>query len=244
MGSIVAYDPGSFFILRIHKSWVGNPALRWTNTYEMVSTGPGGLPELIAAANKVYTLERACAGYPAFFDSFTIGTWEPDGTPYDPNTFVTYGINTVGQRTFNGDPEPAEMSVFVRKVLQTGRQGRVMWRANLAEGDVNSVGGLPGFANNGYATAFNAAKVSSGIPAMFFGGDDPIHLASLTATGDHWREVMDMTVNSVRNVNMNHRYFDVNSASAAIVMVESGRENIFGEAELMPVSQSDQPYIP
>lgn len=244
--NIIAYDQGVFFILRIFKFWLTNPALRWVNNYELVSTQAGGLPELIAAANKVYTLERLCHLQVTAFDRFSIGTWTPDSVPYNPNAFVTYGINTIGQRAGSGDAAPAETAVMIRKGMQTGRQGRAFWRGCLVEPDLAASGGLPVFATSLFANTFIQAKTTSAIAGMFLGGADPIHLCSLTRTGDYFREVTDMNVDRVLNVNMNHRYYDQGGPGPMTSIFSSNQGNVFGEAPYEPAQDEwpEEPELP
>jgi len=64
----------------------------------------------------------------------------PDSLPYNPNTLATFPLSTFATRTITTEALPLEMCLFVRRNVNFGRDGRLLYRGVLTEGDMTELG--------------------------------------------------------------------------------------------------------
>lgn len=209
------------FKIEIVKSLVANPAIRWRNTYEGYFGGEFsgvGFNGLIAAANKILAFERAIHLTAVSFIQHTVSTYIEDGEPYAPDSFVTTPIaaGTLGTRPSDGgDAQPLRVALYVRRLVQFGRQGKLFYRGVLQEGDVSASAGTAFLTNAGaMQTLVNDALVLSGVddmlvPTLTLGGFK-LAIVGATATAS-WsaRPVMGLVAAGVTIISNDHRYYDV-----------------------------------
>jgi hypothetical protein len=132
---------GEVFTVRVYKR---TGQFLWANTYEIVavsSESNTGEAFWTAVANKFVQLERNMHWAFVAIDRVVISSYVPDGTPYNPTSFISLpaGVFGIYQDTF--DIVPASICALVRKNVTYGRDGRNLYRGVLSEKDV--VGGFP-----------------------------------------------------------------------------------------------------
>jgi hypothetical protein len=131
--------PASFRV-SVYKDWLTLSNSPWVNTYEFTSdtlTTPvevaaEGIPELIADA------ERGIHLTSVMFDRAVVSTYGADGNPYDPETFVSVPLTGFGFRTFFTQALDINAVFKVRRLVSSGRNGKLAYRGCLIEGDVSA----------------------------------------------------------------------------------------------------------
>jgi len=129
----------------------------WANTWEL----DAGLETWIADNDMV------CAALAAFHQSvllppFTVdrvvlSSWVPDGEPYDPSTFYVKQIQAPGLRNLdNREYQPLTSTLVVKRTGAVGRQGTMLLRGFLHEGDIAN-GVVPQGVLTDIQTALSAA---------------------------------------------------------------------------------------
>lgn len=131
-------EPFSLVIRKHHSSRPDRP---WYNSYEFRNYTATGLSDLLTACLSIAIFESRLHRATTVFQSFTLSTWENDGTPYNPDTFVTRPLDLVGVVSALDEAMPLETCWRTSWLPQTGRQGFRLYRNCLAEGDVTSPAG-------------------------------------------------------------------------------------------------------
>jgi len=130
---------GELFTVRVYKAF---GALFWANNYEFRATQDVTFAQTVIfdLVNRLVDLERPL--YPNYIrlDRAVVSTYQPDSRPYNPDTFTTVPINADGTATISGDAMPIEYCVFVRRVVASGRPGKLLYRGVLDEGSVGTLG--------------------------------------------------------------------------------------------------------
>ena len=126
---------GEVVTARVYKR---SGAFLWANNYEVQANTDIADPAvaLQELSDRLVALERSIHLGGVFIDRVTISTYAPDSQPYDPDTLATFPYTTEGLRAYNGEALPLEVCLFVRRNTNFGRDGRLLYRACLAEGDV------------------------------------------------------------------------------------------------------------
>jgi len=124
---------------RVYKYHAG---FSWANNYEIQAVNDIPDPEfaLQALADRLVSLERAVHLNITMIDRVTISTYAPDSQPYNPDALATFPYNLLGQRAISGDILPLEICLFVRRSVDFGRDGRLLYRGCLTEPDVATTG--------------------------------------------------------------------------------------------------------
>jgi len=163
---------GGVITVRVYKSFSG---YSWANNYEVqaLQNLPNAGFVLPTLADRFVALERVLHIPAVIIDRVTISTYAPDSRPYNPDTLATYAYNQPGQRTVTGDAMPLEACLFVRRITDFGRNGRILYRGCLYEADV----GVFGFRQNIFPQALNAIR-------------NLITSWAQTGLGELWRLVM------------------------------------------------------
>jgi len=164
---IDAVQTGEVFTVRTYKTYVG---YSWANTYEVQSvTEPlNSISAVESLAFAFVGLEQQIHLQGVIIDRIVVSTYVPDGQPYEPTSFTTIPVSTSGQRSPGSDVLPLEMCLFVRRNAPSGRDGRLLYRGCLTEGDMSAAafrpliwsGAVAEFQNI-FATWFNAAFPSN-----------------------------------------------------------------------------------
>jgi hypothetical protein len=128
---------GEVVTVRIYKQFGG---YLWANNYEVAATTnvPDPVVALQELADRLVTLERNIHLRGVFIDRVTISSYAPDSQPYDPDTLATFPYTLEGVRNYNGEAVPLELCLFVRRNTNFGRDGRLLYRGCLSEGDITA----------------------------------------------------------------------------------------------------------
>jgi hypothetical protein len=128
---------GEVVTVRIYKQFAG---YLWANNYEVAATTnvPDPVVALQELADRLVTLERNIHLRGVFIDRVTISSYAPDSQPYDPDTLATFPYTLEGVRNYNGEAVPLELCLFVRRNTNFGRDGRLLYRGCLSEGDITA----------------------------------------------------------------------------------------------------------
>jgi len=128
---------GEVVTVRIYKQFGG---YLWANNYEVAATTnvPDPVVALQELADRLVTLERNIHLRGVFIDRVTISSYAPDSQPYDPDTLATFPYTLEGVRNYNGEAVPLELCLFVRRSTNFGRDGRLLYRGCLSEGDITA----------------------------------------------------------------------------------------------------------
>jgi len=132
---------GEVFTVRVYKVF---NQYRYANTYEIVaqsSESDTGEVFWTGIAGRFASLESQLVFPFIQIDRVVISSYVPDGSPYNPTSFISLPVNIFGTRQISGDIAPANLCLVVRKNVTYGRDGRNFYRGNLLESDV--VGGFP-----------------------------------------------------------------------------------------------------
>jgi hypothetical protein len=129
------------FTVRVYKLY---NQYRWANTYEIVAvsdqqnTGETFWRQL---ADRFASLESSILFQPIQVDRIVISSYVPDGTPYNPTSFISLPYSIFGTRPADVEILPAEICMVVRKNVVYGRDGRNFYRGTINES--NMVSGFP-----------------------------------------------------------------------------------------------------
>jgi hypothetical protein len=130
---------GEVITARVYKVHTG---YKWANNYEIQATSgitdPPG--QLLAIANRLVALEAAIHLNIVLIDRVTISTYAPDSLPYNPDTLASFPYTQLGQRSPSGDILPLEACLYVRRNVDFGRDGRLLYRGCLTEADAATTG--------------------------------------------------------------------------------------------------------
>lgn len=207
-----ALDPfaGEIFVLRLWKTLITNPSVRWVNTYECRFQDAGTLEDLESLALGLETFEAELALNSTQFLYATASTWLPEGEPpYDPDRFATFPLSMTGQKAFSaGTQMDLRTCLRIRRVVPTGFQGKLELRNCLVETDVIAPAGTNALADpGGMAAAVAAAITAGGINANLAGGlSNP--LLAIVSANMATRYITALVPNGVSNIPLNHKYFD------------------------------------
>lgn len=214
----------STFIIRIFKSWgVRDPERRWVNTYEVTTTSSSTPPAQEDTMMAFVEAEREIHHHKVQFLSATISTWVEDSRPYDPGSFNTYELSTVGKRDTPDAHalEALDLNVIylIKRQTVSGRSGKLFYRGCVLELDVEMAGDGRFQISTGAAiaeagTAFSAYQTAMAPFLDDGGGASKLALISKIAGSLTIRPVTELHVGNIGVNRRNHRYF--NRAAAAL----------------------------
>lgn len=141
-------SPGEVLTVRVYKALVSRPDAVWANTYEFqVESGvtvSNGAAAANTLANALVSFEQKIHLSDVRFDRAVVSTFNEDGQPYNPATFVSVPIaGQNGLRVPGTEPLALQMCLLVRREVALGRVGRALYRRVLQESDVNAPSGTP-----------------------------------------------------------------------------------------------------
>lgn len=215
MSAITPVD-GEMFVVRTIKSFVASPERQWANSYELGSIGGATTyTDLVQAGIKLMDMERLWTLNSVRFTRLLISTYVSDGSPYDPHSFISLPLdNITGALGASGlDLQlPLQVALYARRVVASGRYGKIMYRGALLEPDVN--GAYDGWTlsnPNTISDRFAQAITASGVASLMADpgvGNLRLMMFGRTAAGINQRTVQDIIPVAARIVTFNNRYFD------------------------------------
>lgn len=204
-------EPGAAesFTFRIRKTVIAAPQVRWYNTYEARFVGAGTSEDLDSLMEGLILFETTLLLNLYKVDQVTISTWLPDGTIYNPMSFVTNPRNDPGLRPLGIDkPVDLQTCLFIKRTVESGRIGRIFLRGSLVVGDLTAVAGQWALADSASMAAEVAGAVTdSALASNFEGGAGNPHLALIGAE-QVTRQVQGFVLGGVSQVKLNHKWFD------------------------------------
>lgn len=204
-------DPGAgeSFTFRTRKSVIDQPSKVWYNTYEARFFGSPSTEALDQLATGLCYYEQTMLLNLFQIDSVTISTWAEDSHPYNPASFVTQPQNIAGNRAVGiGTPAPLRDTLFIRRVTESGRIGRLFLRGVLLRGDLTTSSGENALADPSAMTTLHNSALATGELASFFITGEQLLKLSLIGASQVTREYEDMQVGGYADVKLNHKYFD------------------------------------
>lgn len=145
--SITQWQENELFTVRVYKRLTNRPDVLWANSYELSARlgNTDGTTAAKQAATSIALWEANFHLPDVQFDRAVFSTIIPDGVPYQPDSFVSVGLTDIlGLRAGAiGDPQPLQVCLMARRVVNFGRNGRLLYRRCLTENDVNAPAGTP-----------------------------------------------------------------------------------------------------
>jgi hypothetical protein len=126
---------GEVVTVRIYKQYVG---FSWANNYEVQATTNINDPaqSLAVMVDRLVDLEKLLHLQGVIIDRATVSSYAPDSQPYNPDTLTTFPYSVSGQRQGSSEVLPLELCLFVRRNVNFGRDGRLLYRGCLTENDM------------------------------------------------------------------------------------------------------------
>jgi hypothetical protein len=213
MGLLSVLDQDEVITVRTYKL-VPGAQVAWANTYELIVDDASQdrnevVTRLNALKNAFVNLERPLLGTPYVLDRIVISTYVPDGTRYNPYTFVSFPVNLSG--TYNTPPAfvlPLQFCTVIKRSVAFGRQGTLLYRGAVNSNDsFTSSAGTTIVAGrlNGIIGLFNTflgAVRQLGFDLVMARGRESVEIGTLRrVTGFEGKTVMTFK-------KLNNRYFD------------------------------------
>jgi hypothetical protein len=219
------------FIFRVYHSLTGSMDERWSNTFEAIADGAGTLSDLTTLGDKLLALCQGMTGGHVSLPGYSISTWVPDSTPYNPENFYVSPTGEIVGSRFVAAPLALEVCELVQRKAVTGRTGRIYFRGGLGEADVEREGRFWKLTDPTARAAALAAIITLTDLAFYFaGGAAPLTLSmigwSLGAIGPHWQMLTGLEIGGVTTNNMNHRWYNQPNRTAAALARKAAREAI------------------
>lgn len=204
-------DPGTTeaFTFRVQQSIIDQPSRKWFNTYEARFFGSPATEQLdqLAEGLAFYTRELLLNIYQV--DSVAISTWAEDSHPYNPLSFITQPKNYQGQRPIGiGTPADLRTVLYVKRIAESGRVGRIFHRGCLLIGDLTSSSGEWALASPSVMTELHDDALAAGELATWFVTGESLLKLCLIGNSGVTREIENMVVGGTTQVKLNHKYFD------------------------------------
>jgi hypothetical protein len=197
-------NQGDVLTVRSYKQYAG---FAWANNYEVEATQDITNPvsALQFLVERIAFLERDIHLNSVVIDRITVSTYVPDSRPYNPNTLATYPLSINGTRPVSANVLPLELCLFVRRNVDFGRDGRLLYRGCLTENDMFAESFRPLITAN----AVNSIQsIINGWRTVGVGSDFRLVMASGFPNVSNVRPVVGLQVSEKMVVKKyNNRYF-------------------------------------
>jgi hypothetical protein len=115
---------------------------KFVTGYEFQALGTGlGIVGVNQLVNNVVAFEKAMTRNTIQFDRAVVSTWAQEPGGYDPDQFVVVDLDGTGTIGGSSTDLPLEAALFVRRVVSSGRQGKLFLRGYLNESSVENNSG-------------------------------------------------------------------------------------------------------
>jgi hypothetical protein len=208
--SVATYSDGDLFIMRVIKSHVNNPMLKWANSYEFRAAAAGSEDELLTLGTELVNFEAAIHLNIVNFDRLIISTWVRDSKPYNPDSFISTSLSAVGTQAHAAEAVALNQCLVVTRQCATGRFGHIFYRGVLEEGTVSAPAGSPTLTNKaGNQATIDTALTSTGLfNAVGVGATGPFRLVLVGLTADTARNVIGLRAQGVTSLPLQHAWFN------------------------------------
>lgn len=136
--TLLEVNPGDSFSIRTIKRYNEK---RWANVYEVTYLGNSPMADPVSKMTQVLTFiantEADLLLTPYTVERATLSTLAVDSKPYNPDTFISLGVELTGRRQIplGQKPLPLTTCILVKKRVPTGRQGNLLYRGLIHTGD-------------------------------------------------------------------------------------------------------------
>lgn len=203
------------FTARIFKRYNASPTPVWSNTYELQCKIASSLEDLVTEVGNIVAFEQYLELTNVRFDRMVISSYEPDGEPYDPSSFVTVPLAVLGLNDLTGGADeqvPLQVCLFLRREVATGRTGKLLLRGCLEEADIEGSYGSYALTNpSAWITKVATAITDSGLDDQLVGGagNYGLVMASGSPSATSVRAITGIVPVDARITKFDHRYYDV-----------------------------------
>lgn len=205
-------DPGvtEAFVFRVQQSIISQPSRKWFNTYEARFFGSPATETLDQLAEGLALYSRDMLLNIFQVDSVTIATWAEDSHPYNPLSFTTQPKGYAGTRPIGiGTPADLRTVLYVKRIPEAGRVGRIFHRGFLLIGDLTSSSGEWALADAGAIETLHDEALGTGEIAQFWVTGEQLLKLCLIGESGVTREIENFVVGGTTQVKLNHKYFDI-----------------------------------
>jgi len=214
--------------VRVFKSLVSQPTVRWANSYEIESgAAPLESGDIVQLSDELVAAEKLLHLTTVKFDRVVTSTWVSDSVPYNPDNLKTLEYAEAGSVSIGADEREAlDTVLFVKRLADFGRSGKLFYRGCLLDNQVDTNSGELSLTSaattslNARIVAFKAAIVTT-LPLMVMAGKSLINkvyketpagqvqeVEYVRQTNPHIRPVTNFVLGGVRRVQLGHKYFD------------------------------------
>lgn len=215
MALITDLSVGDFIVGKVYTYHLNNVEKQYTNTYEFranaIGIDGGDLADLASA---LADFHRRAHHTDVYIDRVVLSTREAEEGGYDPTSFVVYPKGVLGIRAISGDALAADIVLYIKRLVTTGRTGKLELRLCLGEGDINAPAGkLRLAAPDTIFDEYQDILGDSGLSAYMGGeGGSIFQMAMVSELGDPpvtvARYVQSLQVAGCRDTNPNHAYYN------------------------------------
>jgi len=208
--TVLAFDGGDLFTVRVTKHHSLNPSNKWANSYEFEAKDVGGESQLLDLATAVADFEAALHYDTTIFDRVLISTWAPDSVPYNPATFISSTLTLEGAISPTSDPLALNQALSVTRSSSSGRFGHLFFRNCVSEGDVQAPAGVQVLSDRpAYQTRLDAAIAAGGLDDYIgVGGAGAFTLAMVGKTAGEVRYITFLRVQGMSTIPTDHAWFN------------------------------------
>jgi hypothetical protein len=208
--SVVSYEEGDLFVIRVSKALVSNPENEWANGYEFQATTGTGEGDLLTLAEALVEFEQNLHRTTVEFRRALISTWSPDSVPYNPEAFISSTLTANGLLVVSGELVALNICLSVARTAATGRVGHLFYRGALEEAQVSAPAGKSILSSRpAWQLVVNNALTASGLDDYI--GASPagaFRLVMVSADGSQIRPVIALTAQGVATVKTDHAWFN------------------------------------
>jgi hypothetical protein len=210
MADITDYVSGTPFTLRVRSSLATNRRVRWFNTWELRAISDGDIALLEGFASAMVGFHSSISYNYVYVDEVTISSWEPDSHPYNPLGFATVVYNQIGLTSVGfGSPVSLRNTLFCKRAVQTGLQGKLFLRGALVQSELAYGDGEwqledPADVN----TRVQNAITVNGIEEYMMGLGGTGFALCMMGEGGETRFLSGLQAVGTSDVKLNHKYFD------------------------------------
>ena len=146
--SVSAPADNETFKVCIFKSHNYVQSREFVNSYELVASNGAEFGDIQTAVEKIAEFERQIHLNIVGFNRYTISTWQPDSTPYNPQNLFTHQLSTVGAREVSNSNVLALQAVLsIKRLTSFGKCGRIAYRGCLTEAQTDGTSGTIIYSN-------------------------------------------------------------------------------------------------
>lgn len=211
--SVLVPTVNEVFTVRSYKHQDIAVTSSWANTYEVKNEASASILDLQTMASIIMSFEKRMSQDTVIVDRAVVSTWIPDGTPYDPESFIVVEDGGAGLVTSPAaaDVLPLDVCLHIRRIVLTGRLGKLFLRGALAEDDVaGRYGDIYLTSPSTIEARLADAIEDSGLDDYLGSLATPLRIVMASLSGESMlaRDVTGLQAVNAKIVKFNHKYFD------------------------------------